>query len=533
MSAERLGKSSVAFWAMLWRIRFKPKYNRMNLIVYKSDDFAKTINETKFEPTLNSIEEFRREIDRPFSKRRDFYNVFGCRIYFQGSGSDIIGLDIPFRYADELDFWEDSKGKEGKVNNLINLRKRGYTFAYSMLVKSSSPTTKGGRINKEFKKSSRGYWHLRCQGCGELTMRSCDVHNLQWEMRSIESDKEELEIVPESLRLVCPQCKREHIEPEKRKMNIEGGFIHQRPELKETHAGYQMGALASQMAAHTWLMIANAQLEAGRRADIEYQTYFDNTIRGLPFAPRKSDVQDRDVLLKHCGDAPNHDHILNLFMGVDTQDNGYYYTILAYCAKGNMHIVGHGFETSNEQLMKVFHSKPIADIPIIAMIVDEGGHRPQDVAKLVLNAGVYAWKGGWRGQEKWVVSKTNRKRLLGRAKQFQTELLYYLYSQPDRSNSYLFFPQGLENMPNGMTLIEHLAAMKPNKKKRDGDLYENWECDSDRTDHYFDCLKITLCLIEYAKRYFKPDYWRKCSAKSTAAVKRRVPSVPLQLGAKY
>jgi hypothetical protein len=72
----------------------------------------------------------------------------------------------------------------------------------------------------------------------------------------------------------------------KRDMNVNGGYIHKIPERIKEAPGYQIGALASQLPALSWKVIANAQLEAGKRSDIETQTTFDNSFRGLPFKRR-------------------------------------------------------------------------------------------------------------------------------------------------------------------------------------------------------------------------------------------------------
>lgn len=52
--------------------------------------------------------------------------------------------------------------------------------------------------------------------------------------------------------------------------------------------GFQIGALASQLPALSWKFIANAQLEAGKRADIETQTTFDNSIRRIAVQTKRN-----------------------------------------------------------------------------------------------------------------------------------------------------------------------------------------------------------------------------------------------------
>ena len=87
-----------------------------------------------------------------------------------------------------------------------------------------SPTTQQGHIWQEFLKGSQGYYTLRCKGCGELTMRSCDTNNLQFESDYNEALKTYI-VKKGSERLICPKCEHEHIEADKGWM-IQNGRIH-------------------------------------------------------------------------------------------------------------------------------------------------------------------------------------------------------------------------------------------------------------------------------------------------------------------
>ena len=60
-------------------------------------------------------------------------------------------------------------------------------------------------------------------------MRSCDIHNLQFDAE-YNSELRQHIVKDDSIRLVCPYCKHEHTEDEKKWMNINGGYIHKVPE---------------------------------------------------------------------------------------------------------------------------------------------------------------------------------------------------------------------------------------------------------------------------------------------------------------
>lgn len=141
-----------------------------------------------------------------------------------------------------------------------------------------SPSTENGTIWQYFLKGSQGYFTLRCKGCGELTMRSCDVHNLQFESTYNEHLKTYF-VKKGTERLVCPKCGYQHIESEKEWCISHGEYVHVVPELFDELPSFQVGALASQLPSLCWSEIANSQLEAGKSADISIQQNFDNSIR--------------------------------------------------------------------------------------------------------------------------------------------------------------------------------------------------------------------------------------------------------------
>jgi len=96
----------------------------------------------------------------------------------------------------------------------------------------------------------------------------------------------------------------------------------------------------------------------------------------------------------------------------------------------------------------------------------------------------------------------NKKLILANPKQFGGDLLYYIYTQNKRDNNYLFFPPDLSDV-----YIEQISSWKEDKNVKDGDQYENWKPTG--PDHYFDCEKMMLVLIEFARKTLTDKQWRK------------------------
>ena len=363
-------------------------------------------------------------------------------------------------------------------------RTRSYDSSISFLV--CTPTEENGQIWKEFLKSSQGYWYLRCQECGELSMRSCDIHNLQFESEYNEELRQYI-VKPESIRLVCPYCKFEHTEDMKRDMNINGGYIHKIPSKLTEAPGYQIGALASQLPALSWTVIANAQLEAGKKSDIETQTTFDNSFRGLPFKRREVTKEDFEKLRVHCWsqhEAPSLSNVEMLFMTSDTQDNRSVVMVCALDVNDNLHVIEskeveflflkdeqralineHSetpVETVEDMMNKEYLVENGIGIKPMFCLIDRQGHRSNDVEYFARHhSNVIMYQGTNLVSETWRMSETNKRLILAAARKWQAHLIYYLYSQKKRGQNYLYFNPDIKD-----EVIKEIVCVKPDPSKK-------------------------------------------------------------------
>lgn len=195
---------------------------------------------------------------------------------------------------------------------------------------------------------------------------------------------------------------------------MHGGYIHKVPSKIVEAPGFQIGALASQLPSLSWKVIANAQLESGKKSDIETQTTFDNSFRGLPFKRREVTKDDFEKLRVHCWnphETPSIENVEMVFMVADTQDNRSVVGIFALDVKDNLYLLeskevqhliltdeerekidrmreqearakGIKFEpieTAEDMLKKQYLIKDgVGIIPTFALI-DRQGHRTQEV----------------------------------------------------------------------------------------------------------------------------------------------------------
>jgi hypothetical protein len=531
MAVEQTGKSACWRFPMVHKM---VEYPGPRWIVYESDDKAADINEEQFDPLLRHAPGMDKMLTRKTALKHRYNLPNGSTLDFSGAGADITSKPKRDGVADELDTWPLTA--DGIRQNLRNFKKRFRTYwrrGEGCLVKVSSPSPrkKGEQIDltksaiaEEFERSDGGYWTLRCLKCRQLTMPSHAIHMLQWEC------DDDDQIIVKTLTLDCPSCGHAHTEAAAQKMNDQGGYCTKSgSEIKgfSRHVGCQWGALAAPRVL-SWLDIAGAQMAAGSTADMYAQADFDNSWRGIPFRPRRKETPGIKTVRKHCAPLPDPSVYANVFFSADTQDNGWYWVVRAVDSKSNLYGLAHGFVRTPQELEAAWDAGYYGILPVMG-IIDEGGHgdMPKYVRELVeRKQGLYAYKGGafgtrWRhGNEK--------KTILASAKQYQADLLYYLYSQTDQSNNYWFLPPA-DTLDD--EYIEQVAALEPNNRAKHGDQYENWGVPSSSVDdHYFDCEKQLLCILDVAYAELPANQWRHAVPQLRRGLKkkrRKAPSVNL------
>lgn len=492
VAPEQIGKTLIAYAGGLWVTRFRPG---TLLIYYASDDKARLANATKLRPLLNNIRELRPYLDLPNAETLREYRLGPARIFFGGAGSRIASLTSQYNVADEIDDWIRKPG----VDPLADLRKRSRAFSPGLLVKICTPkgTERQSRIWQEFLKSSQGYWHLRCRGCGELTMRSCDIHNLKFELAEKLDKGVHALPVPGSISLVCPKCGRAHLESEKRELILHGSYIHKYPD-RTTNLGFQVGLLASQFESASWLNLATAQANSGRSGDEAAQLYFDNSVRGLPFRHRKLDSGCERALHIHQVAMPGPDTIRWRFLAADTQEDHFWFVVRGMDLHLNTYLLDCGRLATTGDLRAAILGQ-YASGPVLAAIIDEGGHRQDEVRALADTLPrCYTYKGNTSIRCKWRVSDDYQKLILGHADHWRVALLQKMYAAARTADSYWYTTEAMTD-----DYIKQLSAwQRPSSGKTldelaDGDVSCYRRTDG-APDHLFDAEKMCLMLADFA-----------------------------------
>ena len=486
VAPEQTGKSLIWQVALLWSFIHA---RCLSQVVYPSDDKADEVNRAKLQPLMRGIPSLASELDMPKTKAKNRYNFGGFISYFQGSGERISAHAAQIRIADELDDWIEHEGRAGKLDDL---RKRSRSFDDSLMLKVSSPKGEKSAIWDEFQVSNQCYWHLRCQKCGELSMRSCDVHSLQFEWN--ETEDGERVLIAGSERLKCPACEHLHTEEQKRIMNLQGDFIAKVPERADK-LGFQWGALASQWSSLSWGVIAEAQLRAGKSAAMAEQVYFDNSIRGLPFHRRKIGKDVAEGLFKHCRTEPVDPALVEaIFLNADTQDDCWKWELRALGVDSSHYLLKWGKVVDIHDLEPIITDGWQGIRTTLAMI-DEGGHREKEVAAFVNKVDrAFSYKGDGRQFSPWQWSKNKEKLILARRDHYQDVMLYHLHFQPNQANNYWWLMHRTEHTDE---YFAELAALRPQEKRRDGHMRKNWHHEG-RVHDYFDVGMMYFVLLDVA-----------------------------------
>lgn len=543
VAVEQIGKTNMFVVGLLYNFIFSPC---QSLVVYQSDDRASQTNKTKLLPLMRHIPILKQELQKPRSYKSDCYRFSNLISMFQGAGTKIVSKSCKIVVGDEVQAWKSQNNNDA----VADLKKRTRSYNESICFLISSPKYQNGDIWQSFLAGSRGYWYLRCKGCGELTMRSCDTHNLQFEA-DYDQKKRTGIVKKDTIRLICPKCKHQHIEEDKKWMNVNGGFIHQIPQRLQTDPSFQIGALASQLPSLSWDRIAKEQLQSGKTSDLKKKENFANSWKGLPYIEKKSDTMTEQGLRKHqwnVKQAPKRDQIEMVYVTCDTQDDRSVVGVWAWSSNDNYYLLKTAqpkyLSLTDEQRNQINETakktaiktnteyrpiETVEDIINAQYLVEDGtgieptfclmdmrGHRMQQIEYFMkYHPKVLGWLGrkAVQSEDHFEPSKTKQRAIDADAKWWQKEAIYYLHNQHKKDCQYLFFYPDIEQR-----VLDQILACKPDPNAKWGNLPQNWTF-GNRVHDFFDVTKMAFCARDYAMKKLKLQRFRFC--KSPRLIRQR------------
>ena len=527
---EQMGKTTIELVATL----YNTVYNTLQIIFcYPSLQLAVQTSTVKFLPLFKKIDQFKEEIEKPFSIRSDRLKLSNAIIYWQGAGTKIVSKSCKMVVGDQCAVWNQPKG----LNNLNQLKKRTRSYSECLQLFVSTPHYKEDNFFRQFLQGSQGYYYLRCQGCGKLTMRSADIHNLQFQT-VYNDDLKQYIAVRGTQRLVCPVCKYEHIQADREKLIKQGGYVHKFPDRIKDRPSYQCSVLASLLNTHNWSAIADIQLSSGSHGTLQDYISFDNSIRGLPFQGRDYSKQDQEGLKRHYYKEIKKEDVQAIIVSADTQDTFSVCAVMALTKDMNYYVLQtcrprflflqdderkiinaenkRNGKAPEVTVLDLLDREYLGGIKPLCLFVDMRGHRSQQIknfSKLRKNILLYA--GTSLKFDKWKISDNNPKLFLCDAKKYQAQLIFMLYYQQNRQSNYLFLPETLEERD-----IEQITAVQPDKEKRNGNVFQNWLPINQKVHDMFDVIKQGLACFQICSKIYKPEKFLLGQAKILRNKKR-------------
>lgn len=143
--------------------------------------------------------------------------------------------------------------------------------------------------------------------------------------------------------------------------------------------------------------------------------------------------------------------------------------------------------TLEDVLIKDYLVEDGVGIQATFMVVDQGGHKADEVKHFAkMHKNVVLQKGTSISSVNWKYSENQERLILTNEKFWKSTAIYYLYSQKNRQENYLWLNPSISEES-----IAELRDVMPDNTSKWGDIPENW-CSKTGKDHLFDCLKYRL-----------------------------------------
>lgn len=505
-AVEQTAKSTSWKLGAFYRLQFMPSPAG---IIYQNEDVGKKIIRDSFLPLLRCNDAFASAVPERANENPKTIDLPGAPTYLMSGEQAIISIPLGLVIGDEINKWRQEKSNrknqkrisaddDYQVSKLRDMDKRTRTFENSLRVLVCSPEGRKSPISVEYENSSKGFFFLPCLQCKKMVFDTTKPEEfLFYSAESGVVDKG-------SIQLICPECGHVHKEEtDKVILSQSGVYIHEHPERLGFHAGFCWGALASQFPGVDWLEICSAIERAKLSNSYEDQAYLCNSIKGLPFSPTVITGEKISIVRSHfAAEVPESLEFSAVYLGVDTQEVGYWFAVMAIDTSGNWYTLDYGFAWDDEAVISAWN-REVYGVKPQAAIIDEGGHRKPDVDALVsrMGAGVYKYKGeGSQKKEKFRISEDDPFLILAAARKYNAKFLYLVYSQHRKDNSYWYVLPEIKK-----TFVQQIAAMQPPPTDPEAD-FEDWTA-LERQHDLFDAHKMIFVLHDFACRHFSKDFF--------------------------
>ena len=351
------------------------------LFVMPSLDMARSFSENRLMPMINDCPILARHKthDRHDFKKTELI-LARQTIYLQGANpNQLSSRPVKYLFLDETDKFSDMEGKSEA--DLISLAvERVKSYRDHKIIITSTPTVPGNPIWLQFKGGDQRYYQVPCHLCGAF-------FKLEWKQIKWPAI-DDLEKIRNNTWLECPHCAGRIEEKAKSKILASGRWIAENPEANPDTRSYHLNELYSPITRWGSLAVKFIQAMAEAKKGLTGQLHnFVNSSLAEPWEVIQEDRKPASIL-SLCDNRARFvvpdDGVLGLTAGIDTQDNGFYYTIYAWGHDLEGWLIADGFAPDLETLTSVvfrarFKSQKGEEYIVLSAFIDSSGHRTKEI----------------------------------------------------------------------------------------------------------------------------------------------------------
>ena len=322
------------------------------MIVYPSDDLAKTVSKSRIRPFLEKTQAIA-ERYRPKASKELELRLDGMTIYLRGSNSPSKLASIPVKYLffDETDKMEGATKKEASPYSLARERTRAYANS-KKIVTISTPTLKTNytwTIHENADEQRRFF--VPCPHCGK------EILFVFSQLKFDKDEKKEMGVRERAATAVyiCPECGGKITDKDKYSMLQKGQWKAENKKCagRAKSVSFWLNALYSRFL--TWADIAEEFLAS--KDDPERLQNFVNSWLAEPWEDTR--LKTSSELVLECQTDTEEfivpDWAELLTGGIDVQENCVYWTIRAWGDHMTSQNIAHGQYASREEVEDVMN----------------------------------------------------------------------------------------------------------------------------------------------------------------------------------